>query len=620
LTLVAELISELNATDEGDKIEAKEISQNSVGSSVFETISAFSNEPGLGGGVILLGVRRVESLFPIYEVSGISEPDKLVSDLVSACQTKFNVSLRPKVSKEVVDEKIVILVDVPEVDSHRKPVYIKKKGISEGTYRRIGSSDIKCNDDDLFALFSHRAEEPVDSRAIEEASWSDIDSDAVSAYRKARFETHPTPEELSWTDDELVYALRCSKKRDSTYQPTLAGVLLFGGSQSLRRLVPTCRVDYIRVPGRTWVSDPENRFDALELRGPLISLVPRVISAVLDDMPKSFSIGENRAQRTDKRALPEVVIREAVVNALMHRNYSTNQPIQVIRYTNRLEIRNPGYSLKSEERFDEPGSQIRNPAIAEVLHETRFAENKGSGIRVMRRVMAEAGLTPPTFDSDRESDTFTAYFLFHHFLDQSDLDWLSNFQFFGLSEEQLRALIFVREVGAIDNKSYRNLTGLDTLKASKGLSGLRDAELLTLKGGGSNAYYAPGESLLSFLTLEANSQGKSENSQDIGDSAHKVTFDSLPLGLKTNLKLLRIQKRRKREDVERFISQACKWRPLSSKELAELLQNNPTYVQQNYLGPMQGEGKLQYEFPEMVNHPNQRYINNPEGGSKGGLK
>jgi ATP-dependent DNA helicase RecG len=161
------------------------------------------------------------------------------------------------------------------------------------------------------------------------------------------------------------------------------------------------RVDYIRVPGREWVPDPDRRFDTIELRDPLFRLIRRAQAAVLDDLPKGFALAEGDLQRQDKPVIPQRVIREALVNALMHRSYRSHSPVQIIRYANRLEIRNPGFSLKSPEHLGEPGSEPRNPRIAAVLHETRFAETKGSGIRVMRETMEQAGLTPPLFESDR---------------------------------------------------------------------------------------------------------------------------------------------------------------------------------------------------------------------------
>jgi ATP-dependent DNA helicase RecG len=156
------------------------------------------------------------------------------------------------------------------------------------------------------------------------------------------------------------------------------------------------RLDYVRVPGHEWVEDPDRRFDTVDMRGPIIRLIRRGEAAILDDLPRQFDLPPGELQRRDVPRIPERVIREAVVNALMHRSYRKQGPTQIIRYANRIEIRNPGHSLKAEHQFGEPGSETRNPAIAAVLHETDFAETKGSGIRVMRQVMRELDLVPPT--------------------------------------------------------------------------------------------------------------------------------------------------------------------------------------------------------------------------------
>ena len=166
----------------------------------------------------------------------------------------------------------------------------------------------------------------------------------------------------------------------------------------------------------------------------------------------------------------------------MHRSYRSYSPVQIIRYANRLEIRNPGFSLKSPEHLGEPGSQPRNPKIAAVLHETRFAETKGSGIRVMRESMEQAGLTPPLFESDRGADQFVARYFFHHFLGEEDIAWLAQFRDLHLTDEEAKALIVVREAGAIDNAAYRELSKVDALAASQALRRLRDAGLLAQKG------------------------------------------------------------------------------------------------------------------------------------------
>ncbi len=164
----------------------------------------------------------------------------------------------------------------------------------------------------------------------------------------------------------------------------------------------------------------------------------------------------------------------------------------ILRYSNRLEFRNAGASLKPDDSLGEPGSVLRNKRIAEVLHETPYAEMKGSGIRVIRDTMMEAGLAPPFFESNPHGDLFVATFLFHHFLEPEDIAWLANFKDLHLSDEDAPRLIFLREAGALNNAAYRMLNRVDTLTASDRLRNLRDANLLEQKGKSSATYYVPG--------------------------------------------------------------------------------------------------------------------------------
>lgn len=109
--------------------------------------------------------------------------------------------------------------------------------------------------------------------------------------------------------------------------------------------MPMLRVDYIRIPGNTWVENPDERFTTIDMRGPLLILVYRLIEAINADLPKGFLLPEGEIQATSV-GLPTKVLREAIVNAVMHRSYREYRPIQVIRYDNRIEVINPGYSLK----------------------------------------------------------------------------------------------------------------------------------------------------------------------------------------------------------------------------------------------------------------------------------
>lgn len=616
-----DILESLNLLDEHEQVEAKRGSD--VGKSLLETVCAFANEPGLDGGWLLLGVAREElALFPAYEVEGLAQPDKVAADLASQCRSVFNTPVRVEITSEDVNGKAVLVVRVPEAPAHDKPVFFKSRGLPSGAMRRIGSVDQHCTEDDLLVLYQGRQQESFDSGVVPDATLDDLASEALADYRQSRAEVNPDAQELRWSDEELLQALGCIKRHGADMRPTVAGLILFGKPQALRRCFPTTRVDYIRVPGREWVPDPERRFDSIELRDPLLRLIRRAQAAVLDDLPKAFSLPEGDLQRRDIPAIPLTVIREAIVNALMHRSYRSASPVQIIRYSNRIEIRNPGFSLKAREHLGEPGSLPRNPKIAAVLHDTRFAETKGSGIRVMREAMRKAGLTPPLFESDRGRDLFVARYLFHHFLGPDDIAWLSQFKTLHLIDDDAKALVVVKEAGAIDNASYRELTGVDTLTASQALRRLRDAGLLEQKGRGSATYYVPTATLLPEADAQqaglssdpgalSNKLGRLSSNLD-GLSRKPEALSGLPKPLHPDLPadlaeaIRKLGQRAPPGEVEAAIVALCGWRELGTDELVTLLARRADTVR-SYLTRLVQQGRLRQRFPQQPNHPQQAY-------------
>ncbi len=609
-----ELIEKLNAIDETTKVEAKKGS--AIDRAILETVCAFSNEPGLNGGYILLGVTRSQtSLFPSYEILDIINPDKLQADLSSQCASSFNQPVRPEIEVEMISDKRVLKIFIPELSTSQKPIFFKNEGLPRGAYRRIGSTDQRCSEDDLLLFFNHN--ETFDSALVKASSWDDIDEDAIKIYRTLRSKVNPYAEELVYDDKELLLSLGAARREGENMLLTLTytGLLVFGSRQALRRLIPAMRVDYIRVPGNEWVEDPEKRFITVDMRGPLISLVGRIYNTISDDLPKGFLLPEGELQ-AESTGLPGRVLREALVNAFMHRSYRVNQPTQVIRYGNRIEIKNPGFSLKPEDQLGEPGSQQRNPFIAAVFHETNLAETKGSGIRTMRKLMEQAQMVPPTFESDHNNNQFTTRLLLHHFLNEYDLAWLSALSDVGFTDNQKRALVFVREVGAIDNATYRQINGTDIFKASTELRELRNVGLIEAKGKGRATYYTPKELLLQIANALSTPGDQlpplSDQFLPLSDQLLPLSDQLLPLSDQLPLqiweKIVQIGKRsRNKELVKDVICDLCEWRPLSLRQLSEILGRNDKYLLENYVMPLREEGRLSYTIQDMPSHPDQAY-------------
>ncbi len=614
-----DLLAELNASDESPRIEAKRARE--IGKSVMETVIAFANEPGLGGGYLLLGVDwRLDAKGDTqYWAHGVPDPDKTQRDLATQCASMLNIAVRPEMAVERIDEKTVVVVFVPEVDTSQKPVYLQATGLPKGAFRRIGSTDQRCVDEDLWVL--RGASQPQfgpDMAPILDAHMADIEPQAVAEYRRLRALVNPQAEELAYANDDMLEALSAARRVGNELKPTLAGIVLFGKPMALRRLFPALRIDYVRVLGTQWVEDPDQRFTSVDIRKPLMLALPQAEASVVDELPKGFRLPEGELQSRQQPMLPRKVIREALANAVMHRSYQDHSPVQIVRYSNRLEVINPGFSLKDMASLGTPGSRLRNPAIAAVLHEINWAETKGSGIRTMRRLANDAGLPLPDFASDRQKNEFKVTLFLHHLLTEEDYAWLKALAGDTLSAEEAKALIYARETGVVDNMACRDFSGLDTLQASSLLRRLRDRGLLQKQGAGSRTHYTladpvdvtnkhpqQGDLLLenaALLHKGGNQQPEGGNQQPEGGKR-----DLPPLPPELAARLPTGTQRLGQIALRQLIRDLCGWQPLRGEELATLLGKDLKYLRNKHLSAMVATAELVFQYPESPNHALQAY-------------
>lgn len=622
---VESLYQELLALEEHSQIEAKRATE--IGASVMQTVCAFANEPGLGGGWLLLGVCEPDKVHETYWVEGISDSDKLLGDLQTNCREQFELPIAIESRHAMVEDKLVVGIFVPELDPASKPCGFKGKSNRKtkrktGVWRRGINGDYECSQKDLEPILLAKAGLAFENILFDDAEWDDIDPAAVGLYRQLRARVRPHAEELLADDVEMLRALNLVKKRGDGYYPTIAGLLLMGKPLSLRRLLPAIRVDYVRIHGTHWVEDPEQRFaTTLDFREPLLRLIPRLEATILDDMPRHFQLNEGETQRSDTPLLPQKVVREAVVNALMHRDYRVNQPTLVVRYSNRLEIRNAGYSLKPEAMLGEMGSKLRNPVLAAVLYDLEFAETKGSGIGTMRRLLQQVGLTLPMFSSDRAGNQFTASYLLHQLLGEEQLDWLRQFSNLHLSNEETKALILAKETGAVDNAALRAVSGLDTLSASQTLRRLHhQLGLLESGGAGSATYYRlSGEpKRQAQLTLplfgEPNTSDLDQNTSDLEPNTSDLEPNTSDIPPDLAAAIAQLTPKARKPKLWPLILHLCALHPHSAEQLAERLNRQVTALKSNHLNPMRQEEELiAYLYPEVVNHPDQAYVITKKG-------
>ncbi len=615
----AALLAILNEVDEQDWLEAKSL-RDDTSRSILETVCSLSNEPGLGGGVILLGVAENKTGDTLrYFADGVDDPDKAQLDLATQCKCVFNSPIYPTIKVEKIGGKAVLKVVVDEQPFGRKPVYFKKEGLPKGAYRRIGSADLVATEEDLWRFYED-PESKYDETPVRYSSISDVDERAVQRYRQMRKKVDPDAVELEYETPELLSALGCTSK-ENPKELNMAGVLLFGNELAIKRACARARVDYIRILGNDWHAVAD-QFDAVDTYAPVFLMVDKLLSIIYGELTTRHRFHSDSIQ-PETENFPVEVMREAIVNMLMHRDYRHGQYTQIIRYNNRIEICNSGCSLKPDDMLGMKGSVTRNDTIARICHDTKLAEAKGSGIERMWRKMVVAGLSRPTMESDRMAATFTIRLLLCHFLDEDTLDWLKRFGAYDLNDNQRTALVFLREVGAIDAVAYRQLTGCKPKLVAKELAGIKDQGLMIQKGRARGTYYIPSGSLEESIEDEkrkrrSQSQTVTGTPQTVTGTPQAVTgtpqavtgappnenITSLPEALLKELGELK--QRTPPQKMKDLVLRLCEVRPMTRDDLMFYLKRGSTTID-NYIALMLGK-ELDYLYPMMIHHPRQAYV------------
>ena len=178
-------------------------------------------------------------------------------------------------------------------------------------------------------------------------------------------------------------------------RPTNAAVLLFG--KFPQRFLPTSEVKCARFHG-TWVAKPIPAYQVY--RGTVFDLVDQAADFVLAKIDRSVGTRAESARAPGAYEIPKEVVMEAIVNAVVHRDYASNGSVQVMLFKDRLEVRNPG-TLPTRLTLDQlrvPHNSVpTNPLLAHAMYLVEYIEKMGTGTLDMIRRCAAAGLTEPDF-------------------------------------------------------------------------------------------------------------------------------------------------------------------------------------------------------------------------------
>lgn len=190
------LLEQLRQLDECQRIEAKRGSD--IGSSVMQSVCAFANEPGLGGGYLLLGISEPDEQHEQFYVSGVSNTDQLLGALQANCRDQFEQIIPIEAQAISVEGQTVIVVFVPELDPVAKPCTFKGRFDSKnkrktGVWRRGLNGDYECTQADIEPLLLAKSGMGFEQVVLAGAQWDDLDPTAIELYRNLRARIRPMP-------------------------------------------------------------------------------------------------------------------------------------------------------------------------------------------------------------------------------------------------------------------------------------------------------------------------------------------------------------------------------------------------------------------------------------------
>lgn len=386
LALVAEIRRQKT---EKQNIELKAANKGCP-SRLYDTLSSFSNQDN--GGVIIFGIDENIN----YEIVGVYDPQDLQKKVTEQCKQMEPV-VRALFTVCEADGKMIVSAEIPGVDISERPVFYKGVGRIRGSYVRVGEADEPMSEYEVYSYDAFRKRTRDDIRVVEGARLSLFDKERLSMYLKAVKQERKNLAN-NFSDEEILELMGVTINGT----PTVAGVMTF--SIYPQTYFPQLCITAVVVPGTEigiLGEDGERFIDNERITGS----VPEMLEAAVDFVRRNSrtkTIITEDGQRRDKPEYPIKAVREAVLNALVHRDYSIhteNVPIRIEMYRDRMEIISCGglYGKITIDSLGKVRPETRNAALANMLELLDVTENRYSGIPTIRAEFRNAGLPAPIF-------------------------------------------------------------------------------------------------------------------------------------------------------------------------------------------------------------------------------
>lgn len=340
---------------------------------ILRTMIGFCNQ---AGGRLIVGVGDDGTVIGIPEEKIVSTMEWLEKAIYEATAPP----ILPKVILQRIGEKLVLVIKVSS--GMNKPYYRVSEGIEKGTYIRLGRSTIRANLDMIEELKWQSRGKTYDELPCYQAKESDLDYAAIQRFlksRKQRPAASVTP--------EVLKSYQFLTEEHGIVYPTVAGILLFGKEVQhwLSEAMIIC-THFAGTKGREAIA-------TRDCTGNLFEQFHEAFEFILSRLNRSFTI--RGPKREETLELPEVAVREILLNAIIHRNYHLRAPTKVAIWADRVEIFSPGNFPTPFPNLELGLTDLRNKVLCKVFREADYIEKLGTGLIMAFDSYRQANLPRP---------------------------------------------------------------------------------------------------------------------------------------------------------------------------------------------------------------------------------
>lgn len=359
-------------------------------SDIAAEIVAFANGEG---GVLLLGVADDGSLY------GLADPAEAERRLMGICRQSCMPAIAAYPESVTIGDKVILALQVPKGPD--KPY----RTSTDHFYVRVGSTRRRASREELYRLFQTAGFVQYDTLGVPGTSLDDLDLFKVATFFRQTFHLDLEEAKQSVPLERLLANAGLLTFSEDRYPATVGGTLFF--AKDPQAILYASGVTAVRYRGTAM---GEELLDQRDVTGTIPEVIEGVISFVrIHNQTPSRIEG---ARRVDRPQYPEIVVREAIVNAVAHRNYSiTGSRIRVLMFDDRLEVRSPGRlpNTVTLENMRYGTSFIRNQLIVRLLNNYGYMDRLGRGVPMMIQAMREFSGQEPVFKEQGEEFWVTLY-------------------------------------------------------------------------------------------------------------------------------------------------------------------------------------------------------------------